>query len=139
MVDNAPPVVTCPAATSASADNTCHAPVPNVLSGVTITDNCPGPFTSSQVPVAGTPETLGTTTITVNVKDAAGNPASCTTSFKVVDTTPPVVTSSVATPMLWPPDHGMQHVGLAVSATDNCTLNPVIATNPPLRVSVQVR
>jgi hypothetical protein len=127
VVDNTPPVVTCPAGTTASADATCHAGVPDVLGGVTITDNCPGPFTKSQTPAAGTPETLGTTNITVNVKDASGNPASCATTFTVVDTTPPVVTSSVATSLLWPPQHDLQNVGLAASATDNCTANPVIA------------
>jgi hypothetical protein len=127
VVDNTPPVVTCPVGTTASADNTCHALVPNVLPGVTITDNCPGPFTKSQTPAAGTSVTLGVTSITVNVKDASGNPASCATTFTVVDTTPPVVTSSVATPMLWPPNHDMQNVGLAASATDNCTANPAIA------------
>ena len=127
VADNTPPVVTCPVGTTASADNTCHAPVPNVLPGVTITDNCPGPFTVSQTPVAGTPETLGVTNIAVSAKDASGNPASCATTFTVVDTTPPVVTSSVAASMLWPPNHDLQNVGLAASATDNCTPNPVIA------------
>ena len=127
VVDNTPPVVTCPAGTTASADATCHAGVPDVLGGVTITDNCPGPFTKSQTPVAGTPETLGTTNITVNVKDASDNPASCSTIFNVVDTTPPIVTSSVATSLLWPPQHDLQNVGLAASATDNCTANPAIA------------
>ena len=127
VVDNTPPVVTCPAGTTASADNTCHAPVPNVLPGITITDNCPGPFTTSQSPVAGTPETLGVTPISVNVADASGNPASCATTFTVVDTTPPVVASSVAASMLWPPNHDLQNVGLAASATDNCTPNPIIA------------
>jgi len=127
VVDTTPPVVTCPGPTTESADNSCKAPIPNVLPGVTITDNCPGPFSESQTPTTGTLVGLGTTTITVNVKDASGNPASCTTSLKVVDTTPPVVTSSVQTPLLWPPNHELVNVGLAASATDNCTPNPTLA------------
>ena len=127
VVDTTPPVVTCPAGTTASADATCHAPVPNVLAGVTITDNCPGPFTQSQTPAAGTTETLGVTPIVVNVQDASGNPASCATTFTIIDTTPPVVVSSVTIATLWPPNHYLRNVGLAASATDNCTANPIIA------------
>src|SRR5207253_9885040 len=92
--DNPPPTVTCPAATSASADATCQAAVPNVLSGVTASDNCSssGSITLTQSPAAGTMVGLGAHTITVTATDAAGNSASCTTSFTVTDITPPTVT-----------------------------------------------
>src|SRR5437016_882284 len=38
--DTAVPTVSCPAPTSASADQDCQAVVPDVLSGVTVSDNC---------------------------------------------------------------------------------------------------
>jgi hypothetical protein len=37
------------------------------------------------------------------------------------------VTSSVQTPLLWPPNNDLVNVGLAASATDNCTPNPTLA------------
>src|SRR5439155_14976833 len=80
VIDNTPPTVTCPAATSASADATCQAAVPNILSGVTVSDNCTSAAAMilRQSPVAGTLVGTGTYTITVTATDAAGNSASCT-------------------------------------------------------------
>src|SRR5207302_5969625 len=83
VTDNTPATVTCPAATSASAGANCQAAVPNVLSGVTVSDNCSsaGTITLGQSPAAGTLVGPGTYTITVTATDAAGNSATCTTSF----------------------------------------------------------
>src|SRR5205814_8857500 len=85
VTDNTAPTVTCPADSSASADANCQAAVPDVLGGVSVSDNCsaPGAITLSQSPAAGTPVGLGTNTITVTATDAAGNSATCTTSFTV--------------------------------------------------------
>src|SRR5439155_11668382 len=84
VTDNTPPTVTCPAATSASAGANCQAAVPNVLSGVTVSDcSSAGSITLTQSPAAGTLVGTGTYTITVTATDAAGNSASCTTSFTV--------------------------------------------------------
>src|SRR5262249_52280057 len=64
--DTTPPSVSCPAGTSASADGTCQGAVPNVLGGVTVSDNCSGAaqITVSQSPAAGTLVGLGPHTIT---------------------------------------------------------------------------
>src|SRR5439155_1692053 len=48
----------------------------------------------SQSPAAGTLVGLGTNTITVTATDAAGNSATCTTSFTVSDTTAPSLVCS---------------------------------------------
>jgi hypothetical protein len=128
VVDNTPPKAVCPAQYVKSADASCQATIPNVLPDVTITDNCPGPFSSSQNPLAGTVETgVSTTNIHVSVQDNAGNPASCDTSLKIIDTTAPTVTSSVSTSMLWPDNHDMINIGLTATAKDNCDPNPVLA------------
>src|SRR5204863_220813 len=83
VTDNMPPTVTCPAATSASAGANCQAAVPNVLSGVTVSDNCTSvaAMILSQSPAAGTMVGLGPHTITVTATDAAGNIATCATTF----------------------------------------------------------
>src|SRR5437764_3677304 len=99
VTDNTAPTVVCSATPSAFADVNCQAAVPNVLGGVSVSDNC-SPTNSinlSQTPAAGTLVGLGTNTITVTATDAAGNSATCTTSFVVTDNTAPTVICS-ATP-----------------------------------------
>src|SRR5207302_3173568 len=79
VTDTTVPTVSCPAPTSASADAGCQAAVPNVLDGVTVSDNCSSTngITLVQSPAAGTLVGLGTRSITVTSTDAAGNSATC--------------------------------------------------------------
>src|SRR5205823_5573399 len=93
VTDATVPTVSCPAPTSASADGGCQAAVPNVLGGVRASDSCSGTngITLVQSPAAGTLVGLGANTITVTATDAAGNSATCTTTFTVNDTTVPSV------------------------------------------------
>src|SRR5437016_4987495 len=99
VTDTTVPSVSCPAPTSASADGNCQAAVPNVLSGVTASDNCSGTngITLVQSPAAGALVGLGTNTITVTAADEAGNSATCTTTFTVTDTTVPTVSCPAPT------------------------------------------
>lgn len=92
--DNTPPQVSCPPPTSAAADGNCQGTVPNVLGGVTTSDNCSasGNITVSQSPTAGTLVGVGQTTITVTSTDEATNQSTCTTTFTVNDTTAPQIT-----------------------------------------------
>ncbi|HSK12391.1 MAG TPA: HYR domain-containing protein, partial [Phnomibacter sp.] len=123
VTDNIKPViVTCPAPQSANANNNCLAPVPNFVPGVVATDNCSsaGNLTITQSPVAGTLVGLGTTTVTITVRDAANNEVTCTTTFTVADNTPPSITcpANITTP-----DDGCGTVILAIgtpNANDNC-------------------
>src|SRR5439155_1280226 len=96
VTDSTPPSVVCSAVSGAGANANCQAAVPNVLGGVTVSDNCTatGAITLSQSPVAGTLVGLGTNTVTVTATDAAGNSATCTTTFTVTDNTPPSVVCS---------------------------------------------
>src|SRR5205814_799273 len=130
VTDTTVPTMSCPAPASASADGTCQAAVPNVLSGVTASDNCSGTngVTLVQSPVAGTLVGLGTNTITVTATDAAGNSATCTTTFTVSDTTVPVV--SCPTPTSASADGSCQaavpDVLSGVTASDNCSATNAI-------------
>src|SRR5207245_8655780 len=118
------PTVTCPAATSASAGGNCQAAVPSVLSGVTVSDNCSqlSAITVTQSPAAGTLVGLGAHTITVTATDAAGNNATCTTSFTVTDHTPPTVTCPAATSASAGANcqAAVPSVLSGVTASDNC-------------------
>jgi len=90
---------------SASIDNGSSDPDGEA---VTLAQSPPGPYS------------LGDTSVTLTVTDTLNVSATCTGKVTVVDTTPPVVTSTVATSLLWPPSHDLQNVGLAASVTDNC-------------------
>src|SRR5207244_1677792 len=67
---------------------------------LTASDNCTaaGSLIKTQSPAAGTLVGLGTTTITVTVKDAANNTSTCTTTFTVQDKTAPVVPNLPGSP-----------------------------------------
>lgn len=83
-IDNQAPVITtCPAPSSGSVGSNCQAAVPNVTGSVVASDNCTptGSLTITQSPAAGTMVGIGTTTITVTVKDAVNNSATCQTTF----------------------------------------------------------
>jgi glycosidase len=122
-LDLTQPNVSCPVATTASADANCQAMIPNVTSGVTASDNLTptNSLVITQSPAAGTPVGLGTHNITVTVTDLAGNSRSCSTTFTVVDDTPPAIMGVSATPStLSPPNHTMRDVTVSYNTTDNC-------------------
>src|SRR4029434_9942879 len=75
VIDNTPPTVVCPAPTSAGLGTNCQAVIPNILSGVTVSDNCSAPnaITLTQSPVAGTLVRSGPHTIIVTATDAVGH------------------------------------------------------------------
>jgi probable HAF family extracellular repeat protein len=126
--DITPPSVTCPTARVASANDSCQAAVPDLLSGLSASDNCTpaGDLIKTQNPAAGTLAGLGTQTITVTVSDSAGNSTVCSTTFTVSDTTPPVIASVAANPsVIQQSNHEMIPVVVQVSASDNCDPNPV--------------
>ncbi len=100
VVDNQPPVITaCAAPQTVSAGSDCSAVVPDLVSGVDVADACSplNGLTRSQDPPAGTPVGSGATRVTLTISDAAGNLASCSTTFTVNDTTAPAVTCRDAT------------------------------------------
>jgi hypothetical protein len=69
---------------------------------------------------------LGTATVRYSATDRTGNAASCEAAVVVHDTRPPAivaVTPNVTT--LWPPNHKMVDVTVAVAAVDACDVNAV--------------
>ncbi len=90
--DNTPPSVTAPADSSANADASCQAAVPNYAAASTGSDNC-GTVTFSQTPAAGTLVGYGPHTVTVTANDGHGNTATDDVVFTVNDNTPPTITA----------------------------------------------
>jgi probable HAF family extracellular repeat protein len=91
VADTTPPVGSCPASATVSANANCQGLVPDFTAQVVATDNC-SPARSlviTQNPVAGTSVGLGQHPVTLTVTDPSGNSSSCMVLFTVVDTTAP--------------------------------------------------
>jgi hypothetical protein len=129
--DVTPPTVSCPSPFTASADNSCQARVPDVLTGATAADDSGGPVTLSQTPAADTLVGLGTTTITITATDEANNSGTCSTTFTVVDDTPPTLSCPSDVYVNKPVNLCSAVVNYSMpSATDNCS-NASVVCSPP--------
>ena len=139
QVTNLPPTVSCPEATDVECSSHDGTPV-ELVAAVADPDGDPlivvwtidgeeqpeilvpsgGDTTAAEVPIS-VDLGLGEHTISVAVSDGVAVSVSCETTVTVVDTTPPVITSVVPNPdTLWPPNHKMRTVKVAVDAEDAC-------------------
>jgi len=132
--DTTPPTITCPANIVKSTDfGQCSAVVDYA---VTANDNCAGMAIITSPP-SGSNFPKGTTAVTATATDLAGNTGTCTFTVTVEDKEKPTITGVTANPsVLWPPNHKMVPVVLAVSTSDNCDPNPVcriitVSSNEP--------
>ncbi|HXI93423.1 MAG TPA: HYR domain-containing protein [Blastocatellia bacterium] len=101
--------------------------MPNVTSDVEATDNCTPTelLVITQSPAAGTLVGTGTTTITVTVRDASNNSSTCTTTFTLLEFTPPTALCKPYTAVL----DGTGHASITAANVDNgSTDNCAIAT-----------
>jgi VCBS repeat-containing protein len=69
----------------------------------------------------------GVDTFNYVAKDGSVDSNVATVTITINDTQAPTVNSSVATAMLWPPNHDLVNVGLSVTASDNDGMVPTIA------------
>ncbi|HRF19776.1 MAG TPA: HYR domain-containing protein, partial [Chitinophagaceae bacterium] len=130
IVDNTPPVVTCPAnITVNNTPGTCGAVV-NFTP--TATDNCGGAVTITSIPASGSTFPVGTTNVYVTATDACGNSATCTFTVTVNDTQAPVITCPSNISVANTPNQCGAIVNYSLpTVTDNCpgsTLNAPIGT-----------
>jgi FtsP/CotA-like multicopper oxidase with cupredoxin domain len=113
-----PPQITCPDDITQDNDPTlCSAVV--TFADPAATDDCGIP-TVVCGPPSGSVFPVGDTTVTCTATDSSNQTADCTFQVTVEDKEPPTIASSVAVPMLWPPNHALINVGLSATATDNC-------------------
>jgi hypothetical protein len=123
--DTTAPVVTCPSNISVECTQIGGSPDTNptiagFLAGATATDVCDASLTISDNAPAFFDVGVSTP-VKFSTQDDSGNPAQCTATVDVVDTTAPVITSVTATPnTLWPPNHWMIPVVTTVSVADVC-------------------
>jgi len=145
---NQPPAIVCPAAAVNECTQSSGTPASLTAQvsdadgdGLTVIWNAD----SSQVqvdtvPAGAAPTTaavtlnrafsLGAHNLDVSVTDNRSVPVACHTTVTIRDTTAPVVSASLATSDLWPPDHQWIDAGFTVSAQDQCS--------GPQPISVQV-
>lgn len=108
-----------------AADN-CQAAIPNLTGEIVATDNvttAPA-LTITQTPAAGTLIGSGGATVTITVKDAAGNASTCSAIITVLDQTPPRIVSFPANKLLSANAScraAIPNLIGEVIATDNCT------------------
>jgi len=136
VVDTTPPTLHMPANFTISADENCSAVV--TYPTVTATDAVDGTDSVTCTPASGFTSGLGTTTINCTSTDAHNNVATGSFTATVADTTAPTIQSVSATPSnLWPDNHKMVDVVVAVIAVDNCDSAPVtkilgVTANQPI-------
>jgi hypothetical protein len=123
IVDNTPPVITCPPNVSIECSSSTD---PDSTGFATATDNCdPTPsITFSDINVPSGPQTY-TINRTWEATDDCGNSSTCLQLIVVHDETPPVIICPAditiqCTASTLPPNTGM------ATATDNCDPAPVI-------------
>lgn len=127
IIDNEPPVATCPAdITQSAAAGQCGAMVDFTA---TASDNCPG-ATVTCAPPSGSFFPVGATTVTCTATDAAGNTATCTFTVTVTDDEPPVATCPAD--VTQSADAGLcaAVVSFVATVTDNCP-NATVMCSPP--------
>jgi hypothetical protein len=141
--DTTDPVITTFASNgSAFADGSCQAALPDFASQIVATDNCTG-VSVTQLPLAGTPVTVGVTNVTITVADGNGNDVQQFVTFTVTDNTPPVIASCAPGQSV---SAGPACTGLVpdftafVTASDNCntitvTQSPAAGTSVPLGIT----
>jgi streptogramin lyase len=121
MCCNQPPVAKCKDVTvsagancmaSASIDDGSFDPDGDAI---TVVATPPGPYP------------IGMTNVTLTVTDSNGASSTCMAKVTVVDNTAPTLSCSVAITSLWPANHDLINVGLAASASDNCTANQSVS------------
>src|SRR6185369_3069155 len=131
IADNTNPTVTCLAGTlGKSLDGTGHATVSVAEIESTSSDNCG--VTIKELSKDGVTFSAslsydcseqGTHTVTLRVKDAAGNPATCTRQVNIVDNTNPTVTCQAGTLSKLLDGSGLATVSVTEiegSSSDNC-------------------
>lgn len=131
----APDITTCAGSQTIAANASCQAAIPDLTGSVVADDACSLSLSITQSPIAGTLVGLGPHAVTLTVKDAADNEATCQATITVEDQTDPQITTC-AGPVTIPANASCQaqipDLTSAIVANDNCTpaINLLITQSP---------
>ena len=127
--DMQPPVITCPADITVSADpGSCNASV--TIAIPTATDNCGTPTLTNNI--SGTADasgvySIGTTTVTYTATDNAGNSSTCSFTITVNDTEVPVISCPADITVSMDPGSCSANLNIPnPSSSDNCGVASVV-------------
>jgi hypothetical protein len=121
--DGQAPLLAPPSPVTMPADALCEAPVPDLVPDAEASDNCTHDhhLVFAQEPAPGTRVGPGIHDIRIRVTDEAGNSTTASTTYTVLDATPPAITRVTPSPsVLWPPNHRMVPVIIDVDVHDAC-------------------
>ncbi len=133
VVDTTAPDLSVPADITVPASSSSGAVV---TFAATAEDEVDGALTPACTPPSGSTFGIGSTVVTCSVSDNSGNPASASFAVTVVDATPPSITSvTPSATSLWPPNHKLVPISVAVVASDavsstQCSLSSVTSSEP---------
>jgi Concanavalin A-like lectin/glucanases superfamily/HYR domain/Immunoglobulin domain len=129
VVDLVPPfIIACASNRTVSAGANCAAVLPD-LTGEVVAFDASGPVSVTQDPSPGTALGLGANTVTLTARDSSSNAASCTSTFTVVDTTPPTLSCPASKVLEFQDEHGAVAT-FSVTASDPCSA-VCLVVNPP--------
>lgn len=135
VLDNLPPVIQCPPTLVVTA---CQATIPNLTGQVVASDNCSSNLLITQLPPPGTPVGPGSYQIVLTATDAAGNSASCATTFTVQPTgmllSLPLFNTGVDAAGNVLPFGSLDSHFLLVQSPDTNWPGPNAVVNPPLNM-----
>jgi hypothetical protein len=128
VVDQTPPMITCPANVTVDGGDNC---VFTFNDMAMVADNCdPEPTITSNPPLPAM-FGVGIHTVVFTATDDAGNTASCMMAVTVTDTTPPVMTCPDYTMLVGDADCMAMFNDMA-TAMDNCDPDVTVTSDPPL-------
>lgn len=132
VTDSENPVISgCPGNDSIPAGQFCFTIVPNYVTSISYTDNCPTGLSVAQNPLAGTLAGADTP-ITITVTDASGNVDVCSFMLILEDQTAPVIscplnqTATIASGC----SYVLADYTGSASVSDNCDGSPVVTQSP---------
>lgn len=123
VADTTPPSLLCPApavveCTGPHGVGAADPQLAGFFSGASAADVCDAaPILSNDAPEL---LPIGTTPVAFTARDGSGNLQSCGTSVRVADTVPPRLSIAPSAATLWPPNHKLVPVTVAISVSDRC-------------------
>ena len=123
--DTSPPIITCPSNITITCSSSTS---PGATGFATATDNCtPNPtIFSSDIYYPGYCTSYATIQRIFTATDHCGNTATCIQNIAIEDTIPPIITCPPNLTLSCSDNTAPVSTGFA-TATDNCTLNPLIS------------
>ncbi len=139
VVDEAPPMISCPPAQTLVLGPTCSASLPDYTDLAEASDNCSETVTVTQAPLPGTTVGgVGAMTVTLTVDDGSGNTATCTFVVNKVDNTAPSITCPATQTLSLSPTCSAtlpDYTGLATTS-DGCSAMVTVTQAPAAGTTV---